>query len=266
MSKKTFHTAQSIIFIICFLISGCAANAPARQFSDLLRRYPQTTEPLKLQRLTEKSFDAALRGADAGDVTIMVHPAYSLFFRDSERSSYSETKYLLLRLQLDREARVASELSKAGKTLILIIPGDYRTESIAPLSYTFYLNTVVAPGRSVYYLYSETWNKGGLAMNDMILLYRFLQTVKAGKVLLGGGYIGRCQREFHTQLTTYFDKAHTYIVPELSSISPDDLSEKEASDLLAGLRKQDYSLVRRFIDKKTEGNANILSLPQKREL
>jgi hypothetical protein len=87
-------------------------------------------------------------------------------------------------------------------------------------------------------------------------------------VLIGGGYIGRCQREFYTQLKSYLGQGSMpiFIVPEYSTISPDDISDSEARYIVTRVRQQDYSPVVDFINKKTKGQADLLSIPQKKEM
>jgi hypothetical protein len=195
----------------------------------------------------------------------MVHPAYSLYFRNGSTAKYSEAKYALLTKQFENEARFITEASQSGKIIILIIPGNYQTESVAPLSYTSYLNTVAA-GPGVFHVYSESSGSGTISMNDMVDLYRFLQGVKAGKVLIGGGFIGRCQREFYNEFTTYVEKDLSFIVPEISTISPDDISDAEARAILESIQRQDYRPVRSFIDRKLGKAVHLLPISRKKEL
>lgn len=270
MKRRILFSAWTLAIALSFQMSGCATAEPpgslAARFFDILNRYPQTREPLKLRKLDAASFPSLQRGAAASDVFIMVHPAYSLFFRDANRSRYAEAKYALLAQQFENEARFIAGAAQAGKIVVLIIPGNYLTESAAPLAYTAYLNATASAGQAVFYLSSESPSNGAISMDDMVDLYRFLQGAKGGKALIGGGYIGRCQREFYTGLTNYFDKSSTFIVPEISTISPEDISESEAANILAGIQRQDYTPVRQFIDKRLNRAANILSIPQKREL
>lgn len=253
-----------------FLLAGCATvnstDSHARFFLEKLNRYPHSNEPLKIPKLSGTSYNAIPNLPASPDVFIMVHPAYSLFFRGENGSKYTEAKYALLARQFENEARFIAEASKAGKIVVLIIPGKYESESIAPLSYTAYLNNATAAGDAVFYLFSESPSTGSLSMNDMVDLYRFLQGIRVGKVLIGGGYIGRCQREFYKELTAHFDYASSFIVPEISTISPDDITESEAGSILESIQQQDYFPVRKFIDKKLDKAANLLSIPQKRQM
>ena len=247
---------------LALLAAGCPApDAHAKRFGEILYQYPNTQEPLRIKKLTAASATDVPPAQKGRAVTIMVHPAYSLFFREEHRSTYTEAKYDLLKFQLDNEARFISEIAKTDNLLVLVLPGDFQKESIAPLSYINYLNAAAGSGASVYYITSETWSTGALSLESMITLFGFVQRVGAARLLIGGGYIGRCQREFYNQVSAYLDKVPTYIIPEISTISPDDISDRESADILASLRLGDYTPVRKFIEKRTEGTANVLELP-----
>jgi hypothetical protein len=248
--------------LVLLVAAGCTASDPsAKRFTEILQRYPQSPELLGIARLSASSADAVPLSLRGKAVTIMVHPAYSLFFREERRSTYSEAKYDLLKFQLDNEARFIGEIAKSDNLLILVLPGNYQKDSLAPLSYTFYLNSSTQSGPLVYYITSETSSSGSLSTDTMVTLYGFLQKVKADKVLIGGGYIGRCQREFYNQITTYVDKIPAFIVPEISSISPDDIDNDEAQTIVNGLHRRDYAPIRKFIEKKGPGKANVLHMP-----
>ncbi len=262
----TTKTARGVFSAFTLLVllaaAGCAASdTPAKSFTEILQRFPPSPEPLGIARLSASSADAVPLSLRGKAVTIMVHPAYSLFFREERRSTYSEAKYDLLKFQLDNEARFIGEIAKSDNLLILVLPGNYQKDSLAPLSYTFYLNSSTKSSPLVTYIYSETSSSGSLSTDTMVTLYGFLQRVKADKVLIGGGYIGRCQREFYNQITTYVDKIPAFIVPEISSISPDDIDNDEAQTIVNSLHRRDYAPVKKFIEKKGRGNANVLHVP-----
>jgi len=244
-------------------MAGCSPppDTTGRRFTEILNLYPKAEEPLHIKKLTTASAAEVAPALYGKAVTIMVHPAYSLFFREENRSAYTEAKYDLLKFQLDNEARFISEIAKTDNVLILVLPGNFLKESIAPLSYTYYLNAAAGEGASVYYISSESWTSGALSTNTIVTLYGFLQKIGASRMLIGGGYIGRCQREFFIQVSSYVDNVKAYIVPEISSISPDDVSDRESADLLLSLRHGDYTLVKQFIEIKSQGAANILPLP-----
>ncbi len=266
MKKSIFYwKTLPVVAGLIFLLSGCAQQPLSKRFDEVLSRYPQTREPLRIQKLTGTADGVIPKDPGRVDVYIIVHPAYALFFSGPKKGPYAEAKYNLLKRQLDNEARFIAGLAQSGKVLIMIIPGNYASDSVAPLSYISYLNAAASTSRSVFYLFSESSGSGTIAMDDMLNLYQFLRKIKVGKVLVGGGYIGRCQREFYNQFTSYFDRTQAYIVPEFSAISPEDVSEKEAAHIFTGLQRQDYAPLRLFIGRKLGDTVNILSLPQRRE-
>jgi hypothetical protein len=259
--RRSLTALVVLLGLALALAPSCAApDLPSKRFSEILQYYPPSDAPLQVRTLSAKSAAALPASARTRAVTVIVHPAYSLFFRDERRSRFTEAKYDLLKYQLDGEARFISEIARSGNILVLLLPGNFEKESIAPLSYTTYLNAAAGNSPTVFAIYSEIWSSGVLATDTMVTLYRFLSSVKAERVLVGGGYIGRCQREFYNQLTAYVDAGTAYVVPEVSSISPDDISDQEAVELLSGIRRNDFSLVRKFIDKRTEGAARTLPL------
>lgn len=248
--------------LVLIIAAGCTTpDTSTKRFTEILGRYPQSLEPLGIARLSASTADDVPHSLRGRAVTIMVHPAYSLFFREENRSAYSEAKYGLLKLQLDNEARFIGEIAETDNLLILVLPGNYQQDSLAPLSYTFYLNSSTKSSPMVYYIYSETSSSGSLSTDTVVMLYGFLYKVKADKVLIGGGYIGRCQREFYNQISTYVDTIPVFIVPEISSISPDDIGDDEAQSIANSLQQRDYAPVKKFIEKRGEGKANVLRVP-----
>lgn len=259
--RRAFSARLLALGLVLAAASGCAlSKAPLKSLSTSLANYPETVEPLKIARLTVTvEVPDASRGKA---VTIIVHPAYSLFFRDERKNRYSGVKHDLLKLQLEDEARFLSMAARTDNLVILVLPGNYQRESVAPLSYVSYLNSVVGGSTTVFYVYSETSSSGILPPETLVTLYSFLRSVGADTVLVGGGYIGRCQDEFYAQMSTYLGSVAAYVVPELSAISPDDISEKDSLLVLNSIRRRDYAPVRDFIDKRTNGSAVVLHVPQ----
>lgn len=261
ISRECSRTLRFAVLLLLPAVfsASCASAGLERRFTELLQRYPATDKPLGIRKLSGAAI--VPHAAPGKPVTIIVHPGYSLFFREERKSTYTEAKYGLLEHQLSTEARFISDMAGRGELMILVLPGDYEKFSIAPRSYIAYLNTLTAGSRTVLYVFSETWHEGSLPVETTVELHTFLRNLRAEKVLVGGGYIGRCQKEFHSQLTNYVGTISTFIVPEISSISPDDVSSREAANILANLRRNDYALVEDFIDRKNHGMVEILPLP-----
>lgn len=268
MNRTSFGTIFFTAALLFSLFSGCASVAPtdgsAQRYAEIVGGYPQTEGPLRIPRL---SVDTALfspPSSGSPDVFIIVHPGYSVFFNNEKARQYAGARFRMLELQFMNESRFIAEQARSGNIVILIIPGNYRIDSVSPLSYLSYLNTFASAGQPVFYLLSETSSNGTIATNDMVNLYHLLQTMRASKVLIGGGYVGRCQKEFYSQFTSYYGLSQTYIVREISTISPEDVSEKTASLIVSGLQQQDFAAVGRFLAGKLGDEVKILSIPPRR--
>jgi hypothetical protein len=216
--------------LLALLSSGCstAPVRPTKKFSELLHRYPPAQEPLQVQLLNAGSDEQTASFRRGGPLTFIVHPAYALFFRDAKRSTLTEAEYDLLKHQFEAEARFIAGIAKTDNPLILVLPGNYEEDSVAPGAYTRYLNEVAGGSPSVFAVYSETSNNGAVPIGTVVVLHGFLRSVKPSSVLVGGGFIGRCQREFYNQIVHYAGETSASIVPEISTVSPDDISEREA--------------------------------------
>jgi hypothetical protein len=266
LKEKKYNTilACSLIVSLAFSVGCATVDHPrntSKHFSELMRRYPPAGGAFLPRKITAESAAALPEKSELNEIYIFVHPAYSMFFRDLNKDLYTDEKFSLLKNQFDHEEQVIEAQITAGKIVVLVLPGNYLNDSFAPQGYVSYLNALTQGGASLYYVLSETSSSGSLAANDLVSLYQFLQTLNAKTVMIGGGYIGRCQREFYDQLTNYLDGSRAFIVPEISTISPEDVTDDEALKIVSRLRERDYSPIKAFIDKKTHGNANILSTP-----
>jgi hypothetical protein len=262
--KKRSALVHPAIFILFFgVLAGCAHNSGTAALVQNPDTAPdhrsESPVPLVVTRLTEESVQLLARGSEGAEVFIIVHPGYSVFVDGMHKKEYPLRKRALARAQHENEARFVEQRAKEGKIVVLIVPSDGEGSRAAPSPYHVYLNRLAGNSLSVFYTVSQTAKNGALTMEDMIVLYRFLDAIRARAVYVGGGYIGRCQQEFAGQLTRYFDASRTYIVPEASTVSPEDVTEREADTMLAGIARGDFLPVREFISRRTEKTANILS-------
>ena len=267
MRIPILQSISCIVLVFSLLLSGCATGGRQRSSkrpADVPERNVQIEDQLKLQRVTAGTIAAVPKNMVPKNVFIIVHPAYSFFLRDADKGKLSQAKYDLAKKQFDNEKEAITSQAAAGSVVILVLPGNYGVDSSDPISYVAYLNSMLDGGRQIYYVLSETSSTGTLPVNDMVSLHSFLQALKVNKakVMIGGGYIGRCQREFYNQLTTYLDTSLADIVPEISTISPDDISDSEAEAISSRLQQQDFTPVKMFVDKKTKDSASVLSMPK----
>lgn len=252
-----------ISFTASLLLASCATVHPPdgspQRYATVMGRYSQTDDRLHVPRLSPDSFRSLPAGSRSREVIIMVHPGYSFFFTLGSKVRYRGAKYRLLEHQFEAEARFLAAQAARGRIVILIVPGKYETDSSAPRAYASYLNSAAGP--AVFHLRSGTSSNGAISTSDVVTLFQFLQAVRANRVLIGGGYIGRCQREFHTQLTSYFDAGKTFLIREASAISPQDISHEEAGLILSRLERRDFSPVVQFMAEKLGTDVNIMTIP-----
>jgi len=211
----------------------------------------------KLNNLSEREYSKYSKYLDnEGAVYIIVHPAYFAFFQYRglpQTSSEQEEKknaverllsipppdinFSVLQAQERRTRDFLEYKSTEEKLLILILPHNYQefkgySFKKRPDEYTRYLNEITNLSDSVLFLESKTANRGYLRESDMVRLIEFLLNIGAKKVYLGGGYIGRCLEDFYIDLTDAYGSEDVYIVPELSDVSPKELTKSLASSLL----------------------------------
>ncbi|MDA8241052.1 MAG: hypothetical protein M0Z67_11875 [Nitrospiraceae bacterium] len=233
-----------------------------------------------LQDVDESDYGRYGQYLDHGAVYIVVHPAYYTFFHEGggpndplATPSQNAVDLLLrepaysskTRLQLAQEKTLRDFLeymSTDRKLVILVLPRYYKKYE----GYKFrrgndefmrYINEVTNGSDSVLYLYSKRPNRGTLAGMDRRRLLKFLYSVKAKEILLGGGYIGRCLEDLYKDMEQYYSDDKLYVVPEITSISPSDMSSGAASDVLDADGMVDVGKLSKSIQSNSLGNQEI---------
>ena len=222
-------------------------------------------DELKIRRLnniSEKEYNRYRQFLDAeGTAYIIVHPAYYTFFhkglqtktpvpetdeKKNEKKNAVERflsakpqdlSFSVLQAQERRTRDFLEYKSTEGMLTILVLPRNYAeyggySFKGGPDEYTRYLNEVTNLSDSVLYLESKTANRGYLKESDMVRLMEFLLSIGVKKVLVGGGYVGRCLEDFYIDFTTAFGSEDVYVVPELSDVSLKELNKSLAKSLL----------------------------------
>lgn len=207
--------------------------------------------PSSLEDIPEKEFNRFRDYLDNGVMYIIVHPAYYFFFHDhsteaKEIEDYLEkntlTKTGLFLREQERSLRDFLEITSTRNRLILIVlPGNYREYSGYRYRYgddkfARYINEVTNNSEASIYLYSEKPNRGMLSQDSKNTLIKFIGAVKPDKIVLGGGYLGRCLEDFFRQLTSDLKDVQVEIEPWISALSPDDLRYFDLDDLVKGGR------------------------------
>lgn len=239
----------------------------------------------KLHDIPQSSYGEYAKYVDSNkSVYIFVHPSYYLFFhskkpqvtrppldlKDSLVDLFLKEppKKAVTRLEQEQqrnEKNFLEYLTMDEKLVILLLPRNYRTTN----SYTYmnsndeyarYLNEIANGSPSVVYMESESASVGRLLSEDLVVLLSFLEAVGAKSVLIGGGYVGRCQKEFYSYVTKYSFGSNYFIVPEISTFSPEDVTEIAAN----GFFENDQINLKassEFILNKTPSNTNLQHLP-----
>lgn len=216
----------------------------------------------KLNTIAEKEYENYKKYIDNGSVYVIVHPAYYPFFHfggmayrsnlnsgisDGQQKENaieefisippSDVRFSLFQAQERRTRDFLEYKSTEEKLVILILPRSHATFARyaykgGPDEYVRYLNEVTNSSKSIIYVESQSATRGQLREEDSLRLAEFLLAVSPTRVLVGGGYIGRCLEDFYVDFAESYDADSLFMVPELSDISPKELSKKLARSLL----------------------------------
>ncbi len=187
---------------------------------------------------------------DNGVMYVIVHPAYYFYFNDDFTFPSTDkdigtflqgntlTKRNLVLREQERALRDFLEItSTRNRLILLILPGNYR--EFSGYKYRFgedefarYINEVTNESNATLYLYSEKPNRGMLSKESMELFLNFIKAVNPEKIVLGGGYLGRCLEDFYRQASNHIRDREIEIDPWISAVSPEDLNYLDLSDLI----------------------------------
>jgi hypothetical protein len=148
-----------------------------------------------------------------------------------------DEEFALLQAQERRMRDFLEFMSQRQKLVIVVVPRHYERYKGYKYrkdhdEYTRYLNEVTNFSESIIFAESRSPNRGYLTDEDGIRLMEFLLSVDAKTIYIGGGYIGRCLEDFYKLITQEFGPEDIYVVPELSDVSPRELTKKMAKTLL----------------------------------
>lgn len=273
MSMRLF---ASIILLISLLAACAASRADRAEWyylndepglnkvktevearNDSIERHPAWREMAlreflikDLAEVPESGYTAYRQYLDNGELYIIVHPAYSVFFHDRlptfsyntpvddfiNESFYSKGMRFLQ--EQERALRDFLEITSTRKRLILLVlPGNYWDHSgfaYRDLSdgFAHYINSVTNSSESVLYLFSEKPTRGGLSQRYREVLSSFLMEVNPRTVRIGGGYLGRCVSDFYRDIVKMVPEDRVSVAGEISAISPEDIGSLDIDDFL----------------------------------
>lgn len=185
-----------------------------------------------------------------GNLYVLVHPGFYTFFETKDippsQKSVSEFPYenqferlanapnnntvaMRVLVEQDRILREFVEfMSIKKRLLIVVLPRNYKEHLSAGYTdgqdeYARYINEMTNMSDSIVYIESEKWDNGKLSDSDRMKLMTFIKLAKVKKVLIGGGYLGKCVEDNYAEITKFMKREDVYYVPELLAISPNDM-------------------------------------------
>lgn len=224
-----------------------------------------------LEDMSEAEYANYRAYLDEGAMYVIVHPAYYVFFQGRDpfyagtnavdafigERAYSTTARFLQ--EQERATRDFLEVTSTRKRLVvLVLPGNYRDyEGFVyrelPDEFARYINGVTNGSDSVLYVFSEKPNKGSLPAKTKERLTKFINAVQPTTILVGGGYVGRCESDFYKQLSGSTTSGEVMIAGELSVLSPEDVRRLDLANYLRDGKLDVAVMQQAVIAKKKNG-------------
>lgn len=269
--RHVISIAMLLFLMVAF--SGCASVRTDHDVSDRRATFSKGKTVLNIQNLhdlTYASIDELRKNIGVREAYIIVHPSYYVFFDKKPFSVRSDTNLNMVQSFLktefkDSEAivhylkdyereemQLISSSHDKKRIVILILPGRYNQSKQYLYKnghdeYARYLNDATKNAYSVFYIESENANSGKISDFDKSVLIDFLTKLGINKIMIGGGYVGRCQEEFYKMLSESWNEEDMAIIPEISAFSPNDITDSTAKMLLTADRKINPWAVKYFI-------------------
>lgn len=220
-------------------------------------------------------------------VYIIVHPSYYLFFHKKPFTiNRDETKNVvetfinpdfpdaspivkLMKAYHHAESDFISSSQKSRRLVILLLPGGYQSARQYLYKgdsdeYARYINDFIGDSETVLYLESENASSGVIRKSDLDTLLALFRRLGTKTILLGGGYVGRCQEEFYKLMSRVWPEEYLAVVPEISAFSPDDISDSKANMFLNPDKSLNVLAVQYFLRSGTlasmRKNVNVRTL------
>lgn len=259
-------------------------NRSGERSDDWLRDAYREVHLKNLRDVPAEEFGRYRRFARSGDAYVIVHPGYFPFFDvwDIPRPPYDYAAGMPKANLVDRVTagipagdivyRTAREqerivrdfieyMAAEGRLVVLVLPRDYRshvTYGAVPGydEYARYLNEMSNGAENIVYIESAAYDRGQLLPEDLDVLIRFLRASGARSVMVGGGFIGKCQSGFTQTLADVMLPGFLFTVPELTQFAPADMKRDKVNILKDDgriSREQLYQYFRTFAyDEVTE--------------
>lgn len=249
----------------------------------------------RLNSVSSKSYADYAQYLENDAAYIVIHPAFFPFFHglnrltpvieDIENASDlprtnvvekflalkpSTEEMVMLQAQERRMRDFIEFKSTQKKLMIIVVPRRYAKYNgyvykEGPDEYMRYLNEITNMSPSVVFIESRSPNRGYPTEEDGLLLMDFLAAIRAKNLYIAGGYVGRCLEDFYVSLTETYGNEGIFIIPELADISPQELNNAMAYEILDEAGSIDMEAARYFIKEDVfdvqQVHPNLKSLP-----
>lgn len=224
-----------------------------KEHSEVINNLYGKLKIVSLDQIPEDKFGDYKKYVNNGSAYVIVHPSYYVFFHNYgskkvvvERPNWDFSKNIvdifienypagksnILKKMKESERRERDFIKKAssrGRLVILVLPPDYLNHPEYPYrrldEYARYLNEVTGDSPSVIYIDSESYKRGYVTFDTLPRLNRFLQAAGVRSLLLGGGYVDLCLKDFYEGAVNLKEIEKVEIIPEISTESPDYMNE-----------------------------------------
>ncbi len=159
--------------------------------------------------------------APDGKAYVMVHPGYYLYFQKKKLGPENAPPELVefFKEQIQREREFFRMARQDRALVVIVMPGRKLRDE-----YVSYINRLTGGQDNFLYIYSKNHRTGDLPYSEEEALGEFLKGIGVGEVIIGGGYVGRCESRTYRDLLSLKDITFA-ISPEISFFSPHDISE-----------------------------------------
>jgi len=197
-----------------------------------------------------------------GNIYVVVHPGYYAFFHAKHNLPAAEEiggypsqnlveriaadgmlgKSLNIRIMKEQERLIRNFLefmSTEKKLVILVLPRNYREHLLNGYAdgrdeFARFINDLTNMSPSILTIESETHDNGFLTEPDLELLKEFIDETGAKKILLGGGYLGKCLDNFYESVRRKYKYEDVSFVADITSVSPTDMVTDSVRLLVKG--------------------------------
>ncbi|MBI5635039.1 MAG: hypothetical protein HZA15_16340 [Nitrospirae bacterium] len=168
------------------------------------------------------------------------YPALNLVERLASDNTLGRDYNIMVMKEQERLIRNFLEfMSMEKKLVILVLPRNYRQHLLNGYAdgrdeYARFINELTNMSPSILYIESETHDNGFLTRPDLELLQVFIDDTGAKKLMLGGGYLGKCLDNFYESVRLKYKYEDVSFVADITSVSPTDMVTDTVKLLVKG--------------------------------